>query len=165
VDDGQGGSYYGYRVALDGDTALISATKMETYEARLFVFERSDGVWEQTKMLRTDGFDDGNILRIALDGDTGELWLQAFLSDLIICITEIHKSSLYYFQLLSVSQGMKLKHRMKHMACGHLYMERCSFIPDQVMMELGSTNLKSSLLVIRRMEIILEMLWLYLAIE
>ncbi|KAL7502436.1 hypothetical protein ACHAXN_000403, partial [Cyclotella atomus] len=26
VDDGEGGSYYGYRVALDGDTALISAT-------------------------------------------------------------------------------------------------------------------------------------------
>jgi hypothetical protein len=72
VDDGEDGSYYGYRVAIDGDTALISATKMETQEARLFVFERSDGVWEQTKMLHSDGFDDGNILRIALDGDTGE---------------------------------------------------------------------------------------------
>jgi hypothetical protein len=72
VDDGEGGSYYGYRVAIDGDTVLISATKMETQEARLFVFERSDGVWEQTKMLHTDGIDDGNILRIALDGDTGE---------------------------------------------------------------------------------------------
>jgi predicted SPOUT superfamily RNA methylase MTH1 len=72
VDDGEDGSYYGYRVAIDGDTALISATKTETQEARLFVFERSDGVWEQTKMLHSGGFDDGNILRIALDGDTGE---------------------------------------------------------------------------------------------
>jgi hypothetical protein len=72
VDDGEDGSYYGYRVAIDGDTALISAAKMETQEARLFVFERSGGVWVQTKMLHTGGLEDGNILRIALDGDTGE---------------------------------------------------------------------------------------------
>jgi hypothetical protein len=75
VDDGEGGSYYGYRVALDGDTALISATTLNPTlppVAKLFVFERSGGVWEQTKILHTVGFDDGNILRIALDGDTGE---------------------------------------------------------------------------------------------
>ncbi|KAL7502533.1 hypothetical protein ACHAXN_000470, partial [Cyclotella atomus] len=47
--------------------------------ARLFVFERSDGVWEQTKMLHADSdvyddwnddYDDWHIPRIALDGDT-----------------------------------------------------------------------------------------------
>jgi hypothetical protein len=74
VDDGEGGSYYGYRVALDGDTALISATNTMNTLGKLFVFERSSGVWQQTKMLHTDsdGYDDWNILRIALDGDTGE---------------------------------------------------------------------------------------------
>jgi hypothetical protein len=60
VDDGEGGLYYGYRVAIDGNTALISASKIETQEARLFVFERSGGVWEQKKILHTGGHDDGN---------------------------------------------------------------------------------------------------------
>ena len=51
---------------------MISATKMETSVAKLFVFERSGGVWEQTKMSLNDGVDVWNVLRIALDGDTGK---------------------------------------------------------------------------------------------
>lgn len=76
VDDGEGGVYEGYRVAIDGDTALISATKRCQYcwAARLFVFERSNGIWNQTKMLHAheDSRDDGTILRIALEGNTGK---------------------------------------------------------------------------------------------
>lgn len=74
VDDGESGVYYGYRVAVDGDTALISATHQVSGIARLFVFERSNAVWQQSKMLhvREDYYDDGNILRVALEGNTGE---------------------------------------------------------------------------------------------
>jgi hypothetical protein len=78
VDDGEGGVYEGYRVAIDGDTALISATKrcQYCYTARLFVFERSNGIWNQTKMLHAgeDNRDDGAILRVALEGNTGRLY-------------------------------------------------------------------------------------------
>jgi hypothetical protein len=78
VDDEDGGVYTGYRVAIDGDTALISATHSSNGFARLFVFERSNNVWIQTKMLHTgidsyDGYADG--LRIALEGNTGEISL------------------------------------------------------------------------------------------
>ena len=73
VDDEEGGFYIGYRVAIDGDTALISATQSDTNVARLFVFERTDGVWEQKKMLHMDGVDYYHeILRIDIDGNTGE---------------------------------------------------------------------------------------------
>jgi hypothetical protein len=57
---------------------LISATHSSNGFARLFVFERSNNVWTQTKMLHTgiDSFD-GNAdgLRIALEGNTGEISL------------------------------------------------------------------------------------------
>jgi hypothetical protein len=76
VDDGEGGSYYGYRVAIDGDTALVSVTNSDTHWARLFIFERSNGAWEQTKMLHTaiDSYG-GIVLHIALEGSTGEISL------------------------------------------------------------------------------------------
>jgi hypothetical protein len=75
VDDGEDGVYSGYRVAIHGDTALISVTHTINGFGRLFVFERSNGVWSQVKMLHTgvdiyDGMGFG--FSIALEGNTGK---------------------------------------------------------------------------------------------
>ena len=72
VDDGEGGTYFGYRVAISGNTAAVSASHIETHFARLFMFERTNDVWEQTAMLHS-GFEShgSNIFRLALDGDIG----------------------------------------------------------------------------------------------
>jgi hypothetical protein len=75
VNDGEGGVYSGYGVEIDGDTALISATHTSTGYTRLFIFERSNGIWTQTKMLHTgintyDG--NGYGCPIALEGNTGK---------------------------------------------------------------------------------------------
>ena len=74
VNDGEGGAYYGYRVAIDGDTALIAATQyaIDEYRQRVFVFQRSGGVWVQEMMLHVDKTYHDNVLRVAIEGDTGK---------------------------------------------------------------------------------------------
>ena len=72
VDDGEGGDYYGYRVAIDGNTALITATHREDYRQRLFVFQRSGVVWDQVAMLHVDKSYHDDVLRVAIEGDTGK---------------------------------------------------------------------------------------------
>ena len=65
--------YFGYRVAIDGPTALIAATREDNgvKKSKVFVFELSvSGVWEQTAILPVDMLDDGETPRVALQGDT-----------------------------------------------------------------------------------------------
>jgi predicted SPOUT superfamily RNA methylase MTH1 len=84
VDDGEGGVYEGYRVAIDGDTALISVRNVaQSRNAGLFVFERTGDVWEQTAMLHNSTPHYGeDILRIALEGNTGKLLISFYFNAL-----------------------------------------------------------------------------------
>lgn len=73
MDDDEGGDYYGYRVAIDGDTALVTATRRGDYSQRLFVFQRSSSVWVQEAMLHVnEDFAHDDVLRVAIEGDTGK---------------------------------------------------------------------------------------------
>lgn len=71
------GDYVGYRVAIDGDTALVTATRGEHGAARLVVFTRSGNTWAQETILSPGGNDpdDGLIPRVALEGDIGKFTL------------------------------------------------------------------------------------------
>ncbi len=72
-DPGFAGEYVGYRVAIDGDTALVTATRGEHGAARLVVFSRSGDIWTQDIILTPGGDDpdDGLIPRVDLEGDVG----------------------------------------------------------------------------------------------
>jgi hypothetical protein len=64
--------YFGYRVAIDGTTALIAATREANgvKKSKIFVFELSaSDVWEQRATLPVDMLDDGQTPRVALQGD------------------------------------------------------------------------------------------------
>lgn len=69
----QANDYFGYAVAIDGDTALVGAPLAgATDEGTAFVFVRSAGVWTlQQALSATDGAagDDFGVA-VALDGDT-----------------------------------------------------------------------------------------------
>lgn len=73
-DQDPNAEYIGYRVAISGNTTLISATKGVGGIARLFVFELTANGWKQTAMLHIDNdyLDDGHIPRVALEGDVGK---------------------------------------------------------------------------------------------
>lgn len=77
--DDSDAEYVGYRVAIDGNVVLISATKGVGGVARLFVFELTGNGWEQTAMLHVDDgyLDDGNVPRVALEGNTGKRCLDS----------------------------------------------------------------------------------------
>jgi len=70
--DDSDAAYVGYRVAIDGNTALISATRGVGGVARLFIFELTENGWDQTAMLHIDNdyLDDERIPRVALEGGT-----------------------------------------------------------------------------------------------
>ena len=71
-DPDYSGEYVGYRVAIDGDTALVSATRGEFGAARLVVFRRNGDTWTQEKIFPGDDDpDDGLIPRVALEGNLG----------------------------------------------------------------------------------------------
>lgn len=71
-DPDYSGEYVGYRVAIDGDTALVSATRGEFGAAKLVVFRRFGNTWTQDQILPGDDVpDDGLIPRVALEGDLG----------------------------------------------------------------------------------------------
>jgi hypothetical protein len=75
ASDGAAGDRFGLRVALDGDTAIISADRDDdngTGSGSAYVFARVNGVWtEQAKLLPADGGSgDGFGWSVALDGDT-----------------------------------------------------------------------------------------------
>ena len=91
--DDMDSKYVGYRVAIDDDTALISATKGVGGVARLFVFERTATGWEQSAMLHVDNnyFDDGRIPQVALEGDTG----QSSSSPNALCLFSFTSNSMF----------------------------------------------------------------------
>jgi hypothetical protein len=62
------GEYVGYRVAFDGDTVLVSATRGKFGAARLVVFRRFGNSWTQDQIFPGDDVpDDGLIPHVALD--------------------------------------------------------------------------------------------------
>jgi hypothetical protein len=70
--DGAAGDFFGYFVALDGDTALISAIADDNYKGSAYVFIRTGTTWtEQQKLTPTDGIYGGQFgVSVALEGDT-----------------------------------------------------------------------------------------------
>jgi len=77
ANDGAKGDIFGVRVALDGDTALISARRddddiMGVDSGSAYVFTRTRNTWsQQAKLTAPDGAADDRFARsVALDGDT-----------------------------------------------------------------------------------------------
>jgi hypothetical protein len=73
--DGAATDFFGYSVALDGDTALVGAIFNDDNgpdSGSAYVFTRTAGVWtEQGKLLAPDGAADDHFgVSVALDGDT-----------------------------------------------------------------------------------------------
>jgi hypothetical protein len=69
-----GEEYVGYRVAINGDRAIVVAGRGQGYGVvKMFVFERTDGTWAQTEILEfPDAYNDnGEMPRVALEGDIG----------------------------------------------------------------------------------------------
>jgi hypothetical protein len=114
VDDGDGGVYEGYRVAIDGDTALISVRNVESWNAGLFVFERTGDVWKQTAILHksTPHYGDEDILRIALEGNTGKLLISFNFNALESELHFIARRSL--FVLCPAVVGQPIDHGDSH---------------------------------------------------
>lgn len=74
VDDGGEEEYVGYRVAIDGDRAIIAAGSGQGFGVvKMFIFERTNGSWAQTAVLEfPDSYiDNGEMPRVALEGDAG----------------------------------------------------------------------------------------------
>ncbi len=71
ASDGASYDYFGYSVAVDGDTAVISAPQDSdngTHSGSAYVFARSAGVWTQTlKLLASDG-QSGDLLGYYISG-------------------------------------------------------------------------------------------------
>ena len=74
ASDGPQGAFFGYRVSIDGDTAVIGATYHEycSCSGSAYVYVRSNGVWsEQAKLSASDDGQNhffGN--SVSIDGDT-----------------------------------------------------------------------------------------------
>ena len=64
--------YFGYAVALDGDTALVGADGENSYRGAAYVFTRSGATWsEQAELTATGGVAYSSFgAAVALDGDT-----------------------------------------------------------------------------------------------
>lgn len=76
ADDGAAGDFFGYAVAVSGDTAVVGADDATvdgaTDRGAAYVFHRADGVWTQTaKLIAADGIS-GDLFAnaVAIDGDT-----------------------------------------------------------------------------------------------
>ena len=76
ASDGVQGDFFGYSVALDGDTALIGAAQANVNgnfdQGAAYVFVREGASWsQQQKLVASDGVADDRFGRsVALDGDT-----------------------------------------------------------------------------------------------
>lgn len=64
--------YFGYSVAVDGDTAVVGAYGDSSYKGAAHVFTRTAGTWtEQAKLTATDGVSNDYFgMRVAINGDT-----------------------------------------------------------------------------------------------
>jgi hypothetical protein len=75
ASDGIAEDYFGYSVAVDGDTALIgsyTAGPSNNHSGSAYVFKRADGVWSEQAKLRASDPSFGALfgITVALDGDT-----------------------------------------------------------------------------------------------
>ena len=74
--DGGANDFFGFSVAIDGDTALIGAhlndTGVNTNQGAAYVFTRSDGAWSQTQKLAASDATAGDLFgfSVALDAET-----------------------------------------------------------------------------------------------
>ncbi|MBS1788050.1 MAG: putative Ig domain-containing protein [Acidobacteria bacterium] len=70
--DGQAFEYFGYSVALSGNTAIVGAPYDENSRGSAYIFVRNGTVWtQQTRLLASDGaLNDYFGWSVALDGDT-----------------------------------------------------------------------------------------------
>lgn len=98
ASDGVPGDEFG-RVAIDGDTAIVSAISDDDagYDAgSVYVFERTNGLWAQeAKLVAGDGAAGDQFGRIAIDGDT--IVVGAANDD----IDEVDEGSVYIFQRMN----------------------------------------------------------------
>jgi hypothetical protein len=69
---GAADDYFGWSVALSGDTAIVGAYGRNGYTGAAYVFTRSGSAWSQTATLTAAGGDEGGSLgwSVALSGDT-----------------------------------------------------------------------------------------------
>jgi hypothetical protein len=74
ASDGAAGDWFGIRIALDGDTALLGANYDDDNGANsgsAYVFTRTGTTWtQQQKLLSSDGAAGDELCYVALDGDT-----------------------------------------------------------------------------------------------
>ena len=69
--DGVSGDYFGWSVALDGDTALVGACHDDNWTGSVYVFTRTDETWnQQAKLQAVDSSGDCFGWSVALDGST-----------------------------------------------------------------------------------------------
>ncbi len=76
ANDGQVGDWFGYSVAIDGDTAIVGALWNDNYRGSnagsAYTFERVNGIWTQgSKFVANDGqAEDAFGVSVAISGDT-----------------------------------------------------------------------------------------------
>jgi hypothetical protein len=72
ANDGAMNDIFGYAVALDGDTAVIGAPRLNTTPGKAYVFVNSSGLWtQQDKLFADDGVDNDQFgTVVSVDGDT-----------------------------------------------------------------------------------------------
>ncbi|MGI9256961.1 MAG: fibronectin type III domain-containing protein, partial [Salinispira sp.] len=72
ADDGANGDYFGYSVAVDGDTAIVGAYGDESSTGSAYVFTRSGSTWtQQPKLTADDGAGSDYFgYSVAVHGDT-----------------------------------------------------------------------------------------------
>lgn len=90
ASDGVSNDQFGSRVALSGDTAVVSAVAKNSYVGAVYVFVRSGTTWtQQTKLLASDGAtNDAFGVGLALQGDTA----------VVGCAGASNKNTAYVFQ-------------------------------------------------------------------
>lgn len=73
ADDGENSDWFGYSIALDGDSAIIGALLDDSRKGAAYVFVRSaPGVWsQQAKLIANDGIADDDFSNsVSIEGDT-----------------------------------------------------------------------------------------------
>lgn len=98
----------GYRVAMDGPTALIAATRENggVNKSKVFVFEfLQNGAWEQTAVLPIETLDDGRIPQVALQGDTAVVGAGYFGNGRVFVFKKLQSWSQVEFATLVASDG------------------------------------------------------------
>ena len=97
ADDGVADDWFGWSVAVDGDTAVIGAYGDDSDKGSVYVFTRESGAWDDgAKLTATDGeTNHGFGYSVAVDGDTvvvGAVWASQSLNG-----ADVRSGSAYVF--------------------------------------------------------------------